>query len=86
MDNTIDPAISSKTRDLEISDIFPYAIFRLQQTIHIAHHRQLGKRNTPTVDRRRVVPWTLAHTVAGLSYVLMYNKIYIETVPFRSIN
>ena len=30
--NTIDPAISSKTRDLEISDIFPYAIFPLQQT------------------------------------------------------
>ena len=28
--NTIDPAISSKTRDLEISENFPYAILQLQ--------------------------------------------------------
>jgi len=28
--NTIDPAISSKTRDLEITENFPYAILQLQ--------------------------------------------------------
>ena len=28
--NTIDPAISSKTRDLEITENFPCAIFQLQ--------------------------------------------------------
>jgi hypothetical protein len=70
--NTIDPVISSKTHDLEISENFPYAIFRLQQN---QHHQQPGRQDGPEKYRSRLL-WH-EHTMAHHNEQRTYNtKLY----------